>query len=264
MAWIESHTVLGRHRKVLLTAHDLSIDIPLVVGHLSLFWHAVLEQQEDGDLTEWPDSMIEQAAMWKGEPGKFAALLRKREWIDVHLVHDWLDYVGPYLIKKYSSGNVPLLREIWKKHGYKYGEGKGKYAKKKESKKRVEGERKERLPSPSPPNPSSPLLSEPDLSEPNRNTSEDEPTQAQARGSVESFTLTPELEAWSAKEGIPNPGQYVEEFKDYWLSAGGKRKNGQPVKDWAAAFRNRLRVLKEQGKLKTKTDWRTQFLAGDA
>jgi hypothetical protein len=81
---------------------------------------------------------------------------------------------------------------------------------------------------------------------------------------VDSFVLTPELEAWSAKEGIPNPGQYVEEFKDYWRSAGGKRKNGQTVKDWAAAFRNRLRVLKEQGKLKTSADWKTQFLAGEA
>jgi hypothetical protein len=95
-------------------------------------------------------------------------------------------------------------------------------------------------------------------------STEGEPTQAQARGSVDSFMLTPELEAWSAKEGIPNPGQYVEEFKDYWRSAGEKRKNGQTVKDWAAAFRNRLRVLKEQGKLKAKTDWKTQFLAGEA
>lgn len=69
---------------------------------------------------------------------------------------------------------------------------------------------------------------------------------------LDDFKLTPELEAWSAKEGIPNPEQYVEEFKDYWRSAGGKRKNGQPVKDWAAAFRNRLRTLQEMGKLKTK------------
>lgn len=86
-----------------------------------------------------------------------------------------------------------------------------------------------------------------------------EPTQAQALGTVESFQLTPELEAWSAKEGIPDPGQYVEEFKDYWRTAGSRRKSGQPIKDWAAAFRNRLRTLKEQGKLKAP-DWRKQFL----
>jgi len=95
-------------------------------------------------------------------------------------------------------------------------------------------------------------------------TSEDEPTQAQARGGVDSFVLTPELEAWSAKEGIPNPGQYVDEFKDYWRSCDGKRKNGQAVKDWAAAFRNRLRTLKEQGKLKMSADWKSEFLAREA
>jgi len=90
-----------------------------------------------------------------------------------------------------------------------------------------------------------------------------EPTQAQAIGRLDDFTITPELEAWSAKEGISNPGQYVEEFKDYWRSAGGKRKNGQAVKDWAAAFRNRLRMLKEQGKLK-KDDWKRQFYQEEA
>jgi len=80
-------------------------------------------------------------------------------------------------------------------------------------------------------------------------TSGGEPTQAQATGSVDSFVLTPELEAWSAKEGILNPGQYVEEFKDHWRSTGGKRKTGQAVKDWAATFRNRLRYLKAHGLL---------------
>ncbi len=83
-------------------------------------------------------------------------------------------------------------------------------------------------------------------------TSVGEPTQAQATGSVDSFVLTPELEAWSAKEGIPNPGQYIEEFKDHWRSTGGKRKNGQAVKDWAATFRNRLRYLKANGLLHSK------------
>lgn len=90
-------------------------------------------------------------------------------------------------------------------------------------------------------------------------TSVDEPTQAQATGSVDSFALTPELEAWSAKEGILNPGDYVDEFKDYWRSAGSKRKNGQAIKDWTAVFRNRLRHLKADGKLK-RPDWKTQFL----
>lgn len=97
------------------------------------------------------------------------------------------------------------------------------------------------------------------ITNPEPRTSGDEPTQAQATGSVDNFELTPELEAWSAKEGIPNPSQYVEEFKDYWRSTGGKRKTGQGVKNWPAVFRNRLRHLKAENKLK-KPDWKTQFL----
>lgn len=69
-------------------------------------------------------------------------------------------------------------------------------------------------------------------------------------GTLESFVLTPELEAWAAKEAIQNPAQYVEEFKDYWRSTGGKRKNGQPIRDWPATFRNRLRDMKKLGQLK--------------
>lgn len=79
---------------------------------------------------------------------------------------------------------------------------------------------------------------------------------------IEDFVMTPELEAWAAKEGIVNPGQYVEEFKDYWRSTGGKKKSGQSVKDWAATFRNRLRALKASGKLNNHADWKTKFLEG--
>ena len=77
---------------------------------------------------------------------------------------------------------------------------------------------------------------------------------------LENFILTPDMETWAATHAIPNPEQYLDEFKDYWRSAGGKRKNGQLITDWAAAFRNQLRRLKDTGKLKhdwTK-DWEAQ------
>lgn len=243
VAWIESHTVLPRHRKVLLLAHDLKTDIVQTIGHLHCLWYTVLEQQENGDLSDWPDTLISQAALWKGDATEFVTRLREREWLDGHLVHDWIDYVGPYLTKKYSSGNVPRLKEIWLLHGFKYGKGQGKYAKQKASVKRAESERKVRIPFPSLPNPSSPLPSLPDLTLPSL-------SESKAPGGLESFMMTPELETWSAKEGIHNPSQYIEEFKDHWKTTGGKKKNGQIVKDWPAAFRNRLRFLKENKLLK--------------
>lgn len=168
MAWIESHTVLARHRKTLELAFDLQVNPVQIVGHLHVFWHTVLEQQEDGDLSKWSDQLIARAAMWEGDATEFVARLRERGWLDGHLVHDWIDYVGPYLTKKYSSGNPTLLREIWAKHGYKYGKGQGKYSKQKATPKRVDCERKVRLPLLSSPNPSLPNQTSPFPSEPDR------------------------------------------------------------------------------------------------
>lgn len=166
MAWIESHTILTRHRKVLLLAYDLKISVVQTIGHLHAFWHTILEQQEDGDLSEWPDALIEEAALWEGTPGVFITLLRERGWVDGHLVHDWIDYVGPYLTKKYCTGNQARLKDIWLKHGYKYGKGNGKNHKQQVSRKRVEREKKFTSPLPSLPNPSSPLPSLPNQTKP--------------------------------------------------------------------------------------------------
>ncbi len=162
MAWVESHTVLGRHRKVVLLADHLKIEIPTLVGHLHLLWHAVLEQQEDGDLSQWSDAVIAHAAMWKGDATIFVASLRQFGWIDGVLVHDWLDYVGEYLTKKYHSSNPQKLVMIWKAHGYKYGKGKGKYGKIQGSKKEVKSQPEVRLPNLTLPNPSEPNLTEPE------------------------------------------------------------------------------------------------------
>lgn len=162
MAWVESHTVLGRHRKVVLLADHLKVEIPALVGHLHLFWHAVLEQQEDGDLSQWSDAVIAHAAMWKGDATIFVAALRQFGWIDGVLVHDWLDYVGEYLTKKYHSSNPQKLVSIWKAHGYKYGKGKGKYGKIQGSKKEVKSQPEVRLPNLTLPNPSEPNLTKPE------------------------------------------------------------------------------------------------------
>lgn len=176
MAWIESHTVLLRHRKVVELALDLALDSVYVMGHLHALWHTVLEQQEDGDISKWSDALIAQAASWKGDARKFVSCLRDRGWIDGHLIHDWIDYVGPYLIKKYSSGNQQKLKDIWLKHGYKYGKGNGKFAKQKATRKRPESDQKATSnrpylssPNPSLPNPSSPFRTEPEEEEKKKN-----------------------------------------------------------------------------------------------
>ncbi|MGL4296232.1 MAG: hypothetical protein ACRCTG_10990 [Aestuariivirga sp.] len=195
MAWIESHTVLARHRKTIELAFDLQVKPVQVVGHLHVFWHTVLEQQEDGDLSQWSDQLIAQAALWEGDATVFVTRLRERGWLDGHLVHDWIDYTGPYLTKKYSSGNPTRLREIWAKYGYKYGKGQGKYSKQKATSKRVNSERDVRLPNPSLPNLTSPNPSLPNLSEPDQR-------EVKSGGQVRTLPAVPKSAAtWEAYAG---------------------------------------------------------------
>lgn len=116
MAWIESHTVLLRHRKVLLLATDLNVTPVAIVGHLHVLWHAILEQQEDGDLRDWPDEMIAQAAAYTGDARAFVLALQSRKWLDGKIVHDWIEYAGRYLQSKYRTANQSKLEKIFKKH----------------------------------------------------------------------------------------------------------------------------------------------------
>lgn len=121
MAWIESHTVLSRHRKVKDTARALRIRPAYLIGHLHLLWHAALEQAEDGDLTRWSDEFIAEAADFPGDAPQFVRLLRDHGWLDGRLLHDWTDYAGKYLIGKYAKDHRDRLVEIWAKHGKQYG-----------------------------------------------------------------------------------------------------------------------------------------------
>ena len=116
MAWIESHTVLLRHRKVIQMALALSLPPVVIVGHLHALWHTVLEQQEDGDLSSWPDEMIAQAAAYSGDPNVFVRAMQTQKFLDGKVIHDWLEYAGRYLTNKYRTSNPKKLKAIYKLH----------------------------------------------------------------------------------------------------------------------------------------------------
>lgn len=116
MAWIESHTVLLRHRKLVSFAIELGIKPVHAVGLLTVLWHAVLEQQEDGDLTGWSDTFISTSAQWEGDPVKFCTALRSNGWLDGAIIHDWLDYSGRFLHSKYHTSNPKKWLKIRRKH----------------------------------------------------------------------------------------------------------------------------------------------------
>jgi hypothetical protein len=124
MPWIESHTEIERHRKTILMAAELGIKRVYLSGHLHCLWHHILEQQEDGDLTNWPPELIAQMAEYDtGDVVQFFSLLKKYSWINEknNLVHDWLDYAGRYLTAKYRTRNPGKLKAIFKLHGVRPG-----------------------------------------------------------------------------------------------------------------------------------------------
>lgn len=112
MAWIESHTVLIRHRKIIELAKDLRLKPVYVLGHLHALWHAALEQQEDGDLSVWSDPFIAESACYDGDAPQFVSLLQKHKWLDGKILHDWWEYAGRYLEAKYKTSNPVKLAKM--------------------------------------------------------------------------------------------------------------------------------------------------------
>lgn len=119
MGWIESHTHLVRHHKVLRMATALGIKPVQVVGHLHCLWHSVMELREDGDITDWTPDEIAFYSRYEGPSGKYLAAL-ENGWIDKRdgrrLIHDWLHYAWRALQGKYRTSNPKLLDEIRQKH----------------------------------------------------------------------------------------------------------------------------------------------------
>lgn len=123
MPWVESNSVIGRHRKIKGLARQLAIGIPQAVGHLHLLWHAVIEQAEDGDLSKWNAYAVAECAMWDGDAPALLLALQENGLMDGMRVHDWLDYAAIYLVTKYKTRNQQKLIEIWAKFGKVYGRG---------------------------------------------------------------------------------------------------------------------------------------------
>lgn len=141
MPWIESHSTLIEHRKVRQAAFDLNVSPVHFMGHLHAFWHKVIELAEDGDITLWTEHDIAYYARWNGDEKTFYQAMLNR-FIDekevkkgnstekkvIRIVHDWLDYAGIYLYRKYHTSNPKHLKDIKKKHnklGYPKGKPKG-------------------------------------------------------------------------------------------------------------------------------------------
>ena len=114
MSWIESHQSLLNHPKLFKLCGAMEWEKYEGVGRLHAFWYWCMEYALDGDLTKFNDAQI---ALGMGVAIQQARRLVKAMvescWIDREpymRVHDWWDYVGLYLMRRYASHP-----ELWKR-----------------------------------------------------------------------------------------------------------------------------------------------------
>lgn len=126
MAWIESHTTLEKHHKVIRLRLAMRWSKNETIGFLHRFWWTVLEVSPSGDITALssPEVMAEMLDM---EPGVMAKVLQAMEHPDPKqtfldrkggrlLVHDWLDSAWTYLSESKFKRHPEKLAEIRRIH----------------------------------------------------------------------------------------------------------------------------------------------------
>ena len=103
MAWIESHQELRNHPKTKRLARELRISPAAATGHLHFLWWWAIDYAPDGDLTEFDDWEIADAAGYEcDEPAQFKDALIFSGFLDnteqgTLIIHDWNDYAGKSL-----------------------------------------------------------------------------------------------------------------------------------------------------------------------
>jgi len=115
VAWIESHQEIGQHPKTKRAARALQVSVPQVVGHLHLLWHWALDFAEDGELGDFDQEEIADAALWEGDPETFVDALigcgvgdrvgyLDRDELGRLVLHDWYDYAGRLVEQRKQKG----------------------------------------------------------------------------------------------------------------------------------------------------------------
>lgn len=114
MAWIESHQEIAHHPKTKRLAKRLGVSIPTAIGHLHLLWWWALDYAQDGNLTDYSEVEIAEAAGWEGDPSEFVdgllhcgvngsfGFLEPDDRAALH-IHDWQDYAGRLVQRRQAA-----------------------------------------------------------------------------------------------------------------------------------------------------------------
>jgi hypothetical protein len=106
MSWIESHDSLYQHPKLEALSAAMGWDIDLTFGKVHRFWHWCSKYAECGDLRKFSDQQLGRSVGLVDESAsKFVKEMKINGWLDrkpYFRVHDWWDYIGPWLRSKYK------------------------------------------------------------------------------------------------------------------------------------------------------------------
>lgn len=94
--YIPVHTGIWDHPKTRRLARRLQTSPVAVVGHLVALWTWAVNYAPDGDLSDFSDDEIGDAARWpeKDRDYLFAEALRECGWLDGKALNDWEHYAG--------------------------------------------------------------------------------------------------------------------------------------------------------------------------
>lgn len=121
MAWIEVHTNLPDHPKVLRAAKALRIDSDALVGKLIRLWTWALENREDGLLDDLDADKLYRLMNYDGDNSELIAVLVRYGLLDeqengCYSIHDWIEHVEMLMDKrekrrKQTADRVKRFRE---------------------------------------------------------------------------------------------------------------------------------------------------------
>lgn len=126
--WIESHTDLRYHPKLVKLCGELKINRLEATGLLHWLWWWAIEYRESGDLIGLFDKDISQACGWEGNPTKLVKSLKKCGWITSDCrIHDWMHYVGRLVRDRERKRAIRLLGQVHGQSSDKSTDSPGKF-----------------------------------------------------------------------------------------------------------------------------------------
>jgi hypothetical protein len=125
--WLAISVDLVFHPKLICAAMDLDVDEAHMLGILTRMWLMAFKYAKDGELWRGDDEATYRFVCvitgYKGDAKRLVEVLRRNRWLDGWLIHDWLDYVGAFLIRSFKTSRRSWLVATWMKHGMTYGAG---------------------------------------------------------------------------------------------------------------------------------------------